>query len=35
MGVRQCDLDLGSSHYIYSRHQSATHTYTFSKIEAP
>ena len=23
--VGQCDLDLGSSHYIYSRHRSATH----------
>ena len=23
--VGQCDLDLGSGHYIYSRHRSATH----------
>ena len=23
--VGQCDLDLGSSHYILSRHRSATH----------
>ena len=24
--VGQCDLDLGSTHYILSRHRSATHS---------